>query len=96
MDITSLLNSLKSPIQEVTLSNGIKLNIRRPGISKLAECDNATNTVLNCVVDAIDGNQVFKREDIEQIDPLLVNEIFVECMKLFPSDTNPVEQIEKK
>lgn len=95
MDINSLLNSLKSPIQEVTLSNGIKLNIRRPGISKLSECDNAINTVLNCVVD-MDGNQVFKLEDIEQIDPLLVNGIFVECMKLFPSDSNPVEQIEKK
>ncbi|ECD3897890.1 hypothetical protein E0U70_20140 [Salmonella enterica subsp. enterica serovar Gloucester] len=95
MDITSLLNSLKSPIQEITLSNGTKLNIRRPGISKLSECVNATNTVLNCVVDA-ESNQVFKPEDIEQIDPLLVNEIFVECMKLFPSDSNPVEQIEKK
>lgn len=100
MNLNELLKALSPELKEIELSNGVVLHIHRPKLSDFDKCTTAKQTLIFCVSDS-EGNQLFSdgheenKVNIDDIDSLLVNEIYTEVLNLW-STQSPQDDVEKK
>jgi hypothetical protein len=99
MNLQELMKALKPVLKTVTLSNGVVLNIHRPKLSDFEKCDTPKSTLILCVADS-EGNPVFSDDDtlvnINNVDTMLVNEIYTEVLGLWSANDKSEDDIEKK
>lgn len=98
MNLQELMKALKPVLKQVTLSNGAVLNIHRPKLSDFEKCVTPKSTLILCVADS-EGKPVFSDDDtlvnINDVDTMLVNEIYTEVLGLWSGDVSE-DDIEKK
>lgn len=100
MNLEQLKSALKPELHKITLTNGTELYAHRPKLSDLEKCTTAKSTLVHCITDETgyhvfaDGEEAGK-VDINEIDTVLANEIYVKALELWNSETTQ-DEVEKK
>lgn len=98
--LKEMMQKLKPALHKIEI-NGFELYIHRPKLSVLSQCDNQRGILIHCVSDK-DGNPVFSETEsetamlVDDLDPVLANEITQKVMDLMNSSDSVQEETEKK
>lgn len=94
MNIQTLMEVIGTKLHPVQLTDEFTVYVKLPTLDTFGKCDNSTNTIFLCIVDA-DGNKLFEStEQVEKVDLKYltimnteINKVFQESMNVDPVKT---------
>ncbi|CNH80857.1 Uncharacterised protein [Yersinia pekkanenii] len=97
MNIQNLMLVIGTKLHPITLTPEFTVYVKLPTLDTFAKCDNSTNTIFNCIVDA-NGEQLFEStSQVEKVDLKYLTIMNTEINKVFQESMNSdVPKTEKK